>query len=104
MDLDAFKHAVQEKRVEWQRHALERSLERDISRQEVLSALLSGEQIEDYPDATPFPSALFFRFTGDTPLHVVAAYDQANERAFVITAYRPDLEYFEQNFKTRRKS
>jgi len=42
--------------------------------------------------------------TEETALHVVVAYDQVNEMAFVITVYRPDLEYFEQDFKTRRKS
>ncbi|MFQ5791190.1 MAG: DUF4258 domain-containing protein [Acidobacteriota bacterium] len=35
-------------------------LERGFSRDDVLAALLSGQQIEDYPDDTSFPSGLCF--------------------------------------------
>lgn len=43
----------------WQRHALERMMERGISRNTVINVLLAGEVIEDYSDDKPFPSALF---------------------------------------------
>ena len=39
-------------------------LERGISRSEVFEALLSGEEIENYPNDTPFPSALFLGWEG----------------------------------------
>ncbi len=79
-------------------------LERGISRDSVLTALLSGEQIEDYPEGSPFPSAPFLGGTIGEPLHVVAAFDPKTQWAFVITAYRPDLEHFESDLKTRRKA
>jgi hypothetical protein len=52
--------------------------------------------IEDYPDDNPFPSGLFFGWQQDKPLHVVP-------EVYVITAYEPDQEHFEADFRTRRK-
>lgn len=78
-------------------------MQRGISRSDVFAVLLSGEEIEDYPDDQPFPSALFLGWTETEPLHVVAAIDPASRWAYIITTYRPDLEHFEPDFKTRRK-
>lgn len=77
-------------------------LERGVSRQDVFHVLLSGEQIEDYPEDTPFPSALFLGWTGREPLHVVVALDSMTGQAYIITTYRPDLDHFEGDFKTRK--
>lgn len=103
LDRGILTRAIQASRVEWLRHVLERMLERGISRSDVFSTLVDGEEIEDYPDDKPFPSALFLHWIGNQPLHVVAALDWANEFAFIITAYRPDLDHFQPDFKTRRK-
>lgn len=97
------KKAVETGHVEWQRHALERLLERDISRNDIFRALVAGEEIEDYPDDKPFSSALFLHWIDKQPLHVVAALDVVNGFVFIITTYRPDIEHFEPDFKTRRK-
>jgi hypothetical protein len=35
---------------------------------------------------------------------VVAACDEAREKVFIITAYKPSLEIFEADYRTRRKS
>ncbi len=102
-DVDRMRSAIRASRLEWQRHTLERMMERDIRRADALDVLLSGEVIEDYPDDQPFPSALFLGWPQARPIHVVAAFDAANERAFVITAYEPDLEHFEPDFRTRRR-
>jgi hypothetical protein len=104
LDVDRMRSAVRASRLEWQRHALERMMERDIRRSDALGVLLSGEPIEDYPDDQPFSSALFLGWIKTRPIHVVAAFDAANERAFVITVYEPDLEHFEPDFRTRRRS
>ena len=102
LDLVQLRRAIRSSRAEWQRHALERMVERDIRRSDVLEAILSGEEIEDYPIDRPFPSALFLGWIGSRPLHVVVAYDSKNERAYVITAYEPDLLHFEPGFRKRR--
>jgi hypothetical protein len=38
------------------------------------------------------------------PLHVVAAFDMANRTVAIITTYEPTVEYFEADFRTRRRS
>ena len=81
----------------------ERMMEREISREIVKKVLLSGELIEDYPDDKPYPSALFLGWPKGEPIHVVVAFDSESGYYFVITAYRPDLEHFESDYKTRRR-
>jgi hypothetical protein len=103
MDRDKLRRAIENGSVEWQRHALERIMERGISRSMVKEVLSVGDVIEDYPDDKPFPSALFLSWIGEKAYHVVAAFDDENSRCFVITAYTPDLEYFESDFRTRRQ-
>ena len=78
-------------------------MERNISRSAVIEAILHGEIIEDYSCDRPFPSGLFFGRAGQRPIHVIASYDSSDGKAFIITAYEPDLEHFEPGFKIRKK-
>jgi hypothetical protein len=75
---------------------------RGIPHAAVLETLASGTRIEDYPDDQPHPSALFLGGSGSQALHVVAAMDAAADWAYIITAYRPDRERFEDDLRTRR--
>jgi hypothetical protein len=68
-----------------------------------MEVLERGDPIEEYPDDTPFPSALFFAVVGGRPLHAVAAHDATADWTYIITAYEPSLEEFEPNFRTRRR-
>lgn len=102
LDVGRMGMAVRSGHLEWQRHALERMVERKISREEVIRILLSGEQIEDYPEDRPFPSALFLGWSAERPLHVVAAFDTGRDTVAVITAYEPSLQSFDSDFRTRR--
>jgi hypothetical protein len=102
MDRKSLSNAVENGNMEWQRHALERMLEREISRKMVKSVLLSGEIVEEYSDDEPYPSALFLGCIEGQPLHVVAAFDSMSDNCFVITTYKPDQDHFESDYKTRR--
>lgn len=84
------------------RHVVQKLAERGISQQAVRETLLHGERIRDYADDRPFPSALFLGNVSGTPLHVVAACDETQQRAFIITAYEPSLNIFESDYKTKR--
>ena len=68
----------------------------------VKQILLEGEIIEDYPDDKPFPTALFLGWFQGEPFHVVSGFDSLSAYCFVITVYRPDLNHFEPDYKTRR--
>lgn len=102
LDIKKLRDAVRARRVEWRVHVLSRMTERSIRRAHVIDVLLRGERIEDYPDDKPFPSALFHGWVSTRPIHVVAALDATTELAFIITAYEPDREHFEDDYKTRR--
>ena len=101
--LNDIRNAVNAGRVLWKKHALERMLERGISRSQVKSAILHGAIIENYPDDHPIHS-LLLAVNQPEALHVVLAYDTASEQCHIITAYRPDLTHFELDLITRRLS
>ncbi|MBI4833100.1 MAG: DUF4258 domain-containing protein [Candidatus Lindowbacteria bacterium] len=95
--------ALRQKRFEWRKHALQRLAERNIPQRQILNVLRTGKLIEDYLEDKPYPSSLFLGIIEGRPLHVVVAYDEANDWAYIITAYEPGMEKFEPDFVTRRK-
>ena len=103
MNHEQLRDIIQENRIEWSAHALERMLEKGISRASVKYVISKGEMIESYPDDKPFPSGLFHGTWEDKVLHVVIAHDAAAQKIFVITAYWPDKEHFEGDFRIRRR-
>ncbi len=103
LDHDKLRQTLAAGRFEWRKHVLQRLAQRGIRQASIVEILLRGERIEDYPDDSHYPSALFFGWAGGKPLHAVAALDETNEWAYVITVYEPDLERFEADYKTRRK-
>jgi len=102
-DLVVFREAVAGGRIGWRKHVLQRLAERGIPQQAVREVLLQGELIREYADDKPFASALFLGYASGVRLHVVAACDEANRQAFVITAYEPSLDIFEADYRTKRK-
>ena len=101
MDKEKIIEALENGTIEWRRHALERMLERDISRREVKITLRDGEIIKNYETDVPFESALFF-YIDSKPIHVVASLDEATKTIYVITAYVPSITHFYEDLKTRR--
>jgi len=51
MNLVKLRKLVQQKNIIWHKHALEKMLEREIYRDEVVEVLLKGEEIENYENA-----------------------------------------------------
>jgi hypothetical protein len=102
VDFDILRASAAQGRIHWHQHALERFFERGISRVEIVSAIMNGEIIEAYPTDRPYPSCLILGVEVE-PVHVVASVDPVARICHVITAYRPDLEHFGPDFKTRRK-
>ena len=102
-DLTIFREAIALGRIEWRKHVLQKLAERGIPQPAVREVLLQGKRIRDYTDDKPFPSALFLGYVSGKPLHVVAACDETNRQAFVITAYEPSQETFEADHRTKRK-
>lgn len=88
----------------WRKHVLQKIAERGILQGDILKALLNGECIQEYKDDKPYPSALFYIWINDKPLHVVASFDYVQNIAYIITAYEPSLNIFNTDYKTRKKN
>lgn len=77
--------------------------QRRIDEQEVRRVLESGEVIREYPDDTPLPSRLVLGWTGQRPIHVVAADDPGSSETVVITVYEPDPACWEPGFRRKKQ-
>lgn len=76
---------------------------RKISLETIEEAIRGGEIIEDYPDDPRGPSCLILGVTQERrPIHVVCGTIE-NDQILVITAYEPNLEEWERDWRTRKK-
>ena len=80
-------------------HALTEARKDGLTTSDLEAAVMMGEVIEDYGER-----ALVFYFLPDyrIPFHVVLEYYFGDDVATVITAYIPDREHWEPDWKTRR--
>lgn len=85
-------------------HAIQRMFEREIGKEDVRQALVTGKTIETYPDDKPYPSRLVLGWSGSRPIHVVVADHPARHETIVITVYEPDPARWEPGFERRRQS
>lgn len=85
------------------RHALTQMFVRAISTSEVAAAVKSGEVIEIYPDDKPFPCVLLMASNGSKVLHVVVAQETTNKNCVIVTAYEPDPNLWDTDFKRKQK-
>lgn len=83
-------------------HAVQRMFERNVSAKKVSQALQSGETIEDYTAEMPEPSRLILGFQGKRPFHVVTSENPETNEITIITAYIPDPDKWNKDFKSRR--
>lgn len=88
--------------VKYSGHAMQRMFERGITRQSVAQVIRSGSVVETYPADQPFPSALLFGCAAGRPLHVVVARQPDTALCLVVTAYEPDPDRWEPDWRTRR--
>lgn len=92
------------KRVIFSGHALRRMFEQGISRAEVLEVIKDGTIIAEYPDDTPCPSSLILGIVEGRPLHTVAALEAQTRTCYVVTAYEPAPELWDEGFRNRRRT
>lgn len=70
---------------------------------DVLDSIINGEVIKEYSDDKPYPSILILGYADNTPIHVVCSYNHNVDKVHIITNYKPSLDFYEPDFKTRRK-
>ncbi|PPK55359.1 DUF4258 domain-containing protein [Marinobacter persicus] len=88
--------------VTYTSHALRRMFERQLSSEEVVYTLQTGDLVMDYPDDRPYPSQLLLGWVKGRAIHVVVSKNPASGECYVVTAYYPSLEIWNDDFKTRR--
>lgn len=102
MEIENIRQMCKQGKVRYTHHILLRLLQRNIDTDDVEHVLMHGEIIETYPTDTPYPSCLVFGADrNEEILHVVCGI--APEELWLITAYRPDIEEWESDFKTRKE-
>ena len=77
---------------------------RNILLEYVIETVEYGETISVYNNDKPFPSKLILKFVNGNPLHVVVAQNPNSLECILITAYKPDENIWELNFKLKIKN
>lgn len=91
-----------QKQFEFTKHAVDQSILRRISVQELVETAANAEIIEDYPDDKYGPSCLVLGFTRSRrPLHIQCSYP-SRPVIKIITLYEPDPSQW-IDFSVRRK-
>ena len=100
--IEELRNACRNDMIVWKRHAVSRIEERDILQSEVIECINNGEIIEYYISDKPFASCLVLGLTyKKRTIHTVCSY--ADKQIYIITAYEPNNEKWESNFRTRKK-
>jgi len=103
LDIEEIRTKIFGGHFEFSQHAVEQSIIREISVQELREAVVAGEIIEDYPNDKHGPSCLIFGFTASRrPLHIQCTYP-SRPLVKIITLYEPDQWHW-VDFRTRRIS
>ena len=80
----------QQGQFEYTQHAVDQSIIRHISVQELREAIEKSEIIEDYPDDKYGPSCLILGFTRkNRPIHIQCSYP-SRPLIKIVTLYQPD--------------
>ena len=88
--IEAIREKVLANAFEFSQHAVDQTILRRISVQEIREAIGNGKVIEDYPDDKYGPSCLIFGFTANgRAIHLQCSYP-SRALTKVITVYEPD--------------
>jgi len=99
--IEEIRAKVAKDQFEFSQHAVDQSIIRHISVQEIREMIADGQVIEDYPDDKYGPSFLIFGFTlQGRPLHVQCSYP-SRPLVKIITLYEPDPKLW-IDFRVRR--
>jgi hypothetical protein len=100
--IDEIRRRVARGDFEFSQHAVDQSIIRHISVQDLREAIVGGEVIEVYPDDKYGSSCLIFGMTRlGRPIHVQCS-DPRRPTVKIITAYEPDPAFWIE-FKVRRR-
>lgn len=100
INIEELQKLCEDNKIIWSNHILNRMHQRNISRNDVVTAILNGEIIEQYESAYPYPACLLLGKTSlNIDLHIVCSV--CDNGMVLITVYYPDNRFDEEN-RTRR--
>ena len=100
--LEFIRRCIRDRKVFWTYHVNMRMEERPVTREMILSSVDEMEIIEAYPDDKYFPSYLLLSRYGKMWYHVQIGVDVAGDNVRIVTAYWPNPNKWEPDFKVRR--
>ena len=106
MDIDILefiKSCVRRRRILWTYHVNMRLKGRFIAREAILFSVDTCEIIEEYPKDKYLPSYLVYAEHEGQIIHIQIAVDTKGDTITIVTTYKPTLDKWEKDFKTRRK-
>jgi len=102
VEISQIQTLVSSGKIVWTEHVALRLRERGIKRSDLIECIMSGEIIEQYPEDTPYPSCLVLGVCeAGKPIHIVVGLN-VGIMCCMITAYRPDSDKWEVDFKIRK--
>lgn len=90
--IDEISEKISAGQFEFSKHAVDQSILREVTLQDILELIAYGEIIEDYPNDKYGPSCLIFgRTQAGRPLHIQCSYP-SRPLIKIITLYEPDAD------------
>ncbi len=100
--LDFIKSCIRRRRIRWTYHVNMRLEGRFIPRDTILSSVDKYEIVEEYLKDKYLPSYLVYAEYEGQIVHIQIATDLENDNITIVTVYKPSLDKWEKDFKTRR--
>lgn len=88
----------------WTYHVNMRLRDRFIARRHIVESVGTYEIIESYPADKYLPSFLILAQHGGESFHVLFAVDVPGDNVRIVTAYRPNMDEWQSDLRTRRKT
>ena len=101
LNIHNIRECVFQGKIYWTQHCLNRLNKRNIKLVDVKKAIYNGKIIENYYDDYLYPSCLILGKSKNKLLHTV--FGMNNNIVYIITAYYPDSNEWEEDMKTRRR-
>lgn len=92
---------VREQKIQWTYHVNMRLAGRYMTRDEILGSVGTYEIVESYPADKYLPSYLVLAASS---FHILFATDVEGDNVRIVTAYRPSVDEWQTDLKTRKRN
>lgn len=102
LNIETIRTCIGKRKINWTKHCLNRMSQRDILILDLKTAINNGRIIEYYYNDYPYPSCLILgKDLNKRDIHIVCGMNE--DEVYMITAYYPDIDKWENSMKDRRE-